>query len=131
MNGEVKSISEKLKNGGILCLYGNLGSGKTTYTQSLAQELGIDAFKVKSPTYSYIREYKITANQSLFHIDLYRLEELDSHILEEIEEIINNENNIVVIEWADKMKDYLPSPRIEIQIEYNGLEKREFKINYL
>ncbi len=131
MDGKVSSISKILKNGGVLCLYGDLGSGKTTYTQSLAKELGIDKFKVKSPTYTYIRKYSITAEQSLFHIDLYRLEEPDHDIIEEIEEILHKENNIVVIEWADRIQNYLPKKRIEILIEYKGGNSREFKINHL
>ena len=127
-NNEIQDIAAKIKNGGLVCLYGNLGSGKTTYTQKLATALGIDGFKVKSPTYSYIRKYDINPKQSLYHIDLYRLEEPDRNIIEEVREILENEKNIVVIEWADRIKEYLPAEKIEIEITLGPNNQRKIRI---
>ena len=78
-----KDIAAKVKNGGFVCLFGDLGTGKTTFTKGIAKALGIDHFSIKSPTYTYIREYK---EKKLYHIDLYRIEEIDELLLLEIQE---------------------------------------------
>ena len=117
-------IARKVKNGGFVCLFGDLGTGKTTFTKGIAKALGIDHFSIKSPTYTYIREYK---EKNLYHIDLYRLEEIDELLLLEIQEIHANKNSIVIIEWADKMQNHLPENRIDICLEY--IDENSRKIN--
>ena len=98
----------------VLCLYGNLGSGKTTFTQGFARELGIHA-RLLSPTFIIVRRYTIpNSEEQLFHIDLYRLEE--SAVTDELglSEILSDPAAYVVIEWAEKLADLLPSKRIDI-----------------
>lgn len=119
-----EKIAEKIKKGGVICLFGEIGAGKTTFTKGLAQSLGIEQFVVKSPTYTFIRSYE-TDNGQLHHIDLYRLEQVDELLLQEIEELTDDPTNIVIIEWADRMGENLPKNRIDISLEYRGENSRE------
>lgn len=124
---ETKKIAKKIAaqfNGGTVCgLIGNLGSGKTQFTKGVGEY-----FKIKkplnSPTFVLIKLYKIPQpNQvkTLVHIDCYRLQDprelLDLGFLE----ILNDKNNLVIIEWADKIKDILPPHTIFINFEYTKL----------
>lgn len=120
-------IAEKIKDGGLICMFGDLGTGKTTFTKGIAKELGIEKFSVKSPTYTYIRQYSIK-NKTFYHIDLYRIEELDELLEAEIKEIIGNSKNIIIIEWAEKMKSILPKKRIDIYLKYISKDEREITI---
>jgi tRNA threonylcarbamoyladenosine biosynthesis protein TsaE len=122
-----KKIAEKVRKGGVVCLFGDLGTGKTTFTKGFAQALGIDTFSIKSPTYTYIRDYKLGKN-NLYHIDLYRLETIDELLLQEMEEFLINKNNIMIIEWADRLKDHLPKDRIDICLEYLDENSRKITV---
>lgn len=107
-------LAKKL-NRGIVALYGDLGSGKTTFVQGFAKRLGIKE-KIISPTFIIIRQYPT----NFYHIDLYRVENFQGLGLEEI---LANPNNIVLIEWAEKIKD-LPKNTIRITIKKLENDKR-------
>lgn len=124
-----KNIAKKIKNGGIVCLFGELGTGKTTFTKGIAQYLEINEFLVKSPTYTYIRKHSLENKRKLFHVDLFRLGEIDDLLLQELNEIMENKNNIVIIEWAEKMGEYLPSKGINVYFKYINENKREITYN--
>lgn len=124
------SVAKKNQKGGLICLYGDLGTGKTTFTKGFMKELGIDNFSVKSPTYTYVREYKHPKTK-IYHIDLYRLDNVDQLLVEEIQEILDNKKNIVVIEWADKLDEYLQyGKKTEIIFKYLDEESREISVRY-
>lgn len=111
---------------GILALYGDLGSGKTTFVQGLAKGLGIKK-RIISPTFVIVRTYKIGFND-FYHIDLYRTQSRNDIEGLGIGEIMNDPKSVVVIEWAQKMEDLLPKKRIDIYFEYVDENKR--KITY-
>lgn len=118
-----RDFAKILKKGDIVYLYGDLGSGKTTFVQGLAEGLEIKQ-RIISPTFIIVRSYKLGVG-SFYHIDLYRIEsERDLEGLG-IEEIINNKNNIVVIEWAEKLKSYLPQKRIDVKFFYKSDKVRK------
>ena len=95
-----RDFAKVLEKGDVLYLYGDLGSGKTTFVQGLAEGLGVKQ-RIISPTFIIVRSYKLEVI-SFYHIDLYRINnEKDVRGLG-LEEIIDNPENIVVIEWADK-----------------------------
>ncbi len=105
---ETRKIGEKivsvLGQTRIFALYGDLGSGKTTFTQGFAKALGIKS-KIISPTFIIVRSYKINSGKfrRFYHIDLYRIEkECDLNELG-IGDILSDEKNIVVIEWPEKI----------------------------
>lgn len=103
--------SEKFPNM-VICLQGDLGSGKTIFTKGFASSLGIEE-SVTSPTFNIIKEYT-SGEMDLYHMDVYRLDgKVDDLGIEEY----FNKNGIVIIEWADMIKDYLPEERLEIKIK--------------
>lgn len=104
---------KELKGGNIICLYGELGAGKTTFVQGLARGLGIKG-RIISPTFIIVRKYNLDNNKTFYHIDLYRIEkEKDLEGLG-IDEILSDKNAIVVIEWAERLGTKLPKDRTEI-----------------
>lgn len=103
--------SEKFSNM-VICLYGDLGSGKTVFSKGFAQALGIDE-PVTSPTFNIIKEYT-SGEMPLYHMDVYRLDgKVDDLGLEDY----FHKNGIVIIEWADTIKDYLPTERLDIKFK--------------
>ena len=120
-------IAKKVENGGIICLFGNLGTGKTTFTKGIARHFGLEHMSIKSPTYTYIRKHE-TKERNIYHIDLYRLNHIDELLLQEIQELIENPQNIIIIEWADRMEEYLPDKRINIYLEYIDDKRRNIKV---
>jgi tRNA threonylcarbamoyladenosine biosynthesis protein TsaE len=120
-------FAKTLNKGEIICLYGDLGSGKTTFVQGLAQGLGIKS-RIISPTFVIIRSHRLKVGV-FCHIDLYRTEvEKDIENLG-LEEIMNDPQNIIAIEWAEKLKDYLPEKRIDIEFvsEKENIRKIMFR----
>lgn len=122
------NLAKTIKDGGILCLYGDLGAGKTEFAKAVGNFFGVDDFLIKSPTYNYIRFY--SGNRvKIFHIDLYRVEQIDDLLEQEINEIFEDKNNIVIIEWAKRMGKTLPNKRIDITIEHIDENSRKIKID--
>ncbi|MFH1284610.1 MAG: tRNA (adenosine(37)-N6)-threonylcarbamoyltransferase complex ATPase subunit type 1 TsaE [Candidatus Peregrinibacteria bacterium] len=120
-------IAEKIKKGGLVCLFGELGTGKTIFAKGIADYLGIDKFSIKSPTYTYIRHHS-GRGVNIYHIDLYRLEKIDDLMLREINELIENKTNIIIMEWADRMGNALPKNRIDIHLKYIDKNTREITL---
>ncbi len=123
-----KRLSASLKPGNILALYGELGSGKTTFIQGLARGLGVKK-RIISPTFVFIRQYSLNHRLAkvLYHVDLYRINEASEAQGLGLKEIFADEPAIVVIEWADRIKKILPKKRIEIYFNY--LEENKRKVN--
>lgn len=109
--------SEKFPNM-IICLDGELGSGKTMFTKGIANALGITE-NITSPTFSIIKEY--FGELPLYHMDVYRLDGNTDGI--GIEEYFTK-GGVVVIEWADSIKDILPSERLEVKFKIIDENKR-------
>lgn len=108
----------------VLALFGNLGSGKTTFIQGLAKGLGIKK-RVISPTFVFIRPYTLAPKPyTLYHVDLYRIEKPSDTRGLGLEEIFADKDAIVVIEWADRIKKILPKKRMDIFFEYLDENKR-------
>jgi tRNA threonylcarbamoyladenosine biosynthesis protein TsaE len=114
--------SEKFPNM-IICLEGDLGSGKTIFTKGIAESLGIDEV-ITSPTFNIIKEY-LTGEMPLYHMDVYRLDGNINNL--GIDEYFHKDG-IVVIEWSDSIKDYLPEERLEIKIKIVDENTRLFII---
>ena len=110
--------SEKFPNM-VICLYGDLGSGKTVFSKGFAQALGIDE-PVTSPTFNIIKEY-LSGEMPLYHMDVYRLDGNTDGV--GIEEYFTK-GGVVIIEWADTIKDYLPEERLDIKFKLIGEDSR-------
>jgi tRNA threonylcarbamoyladenosine biosynthesis protein TsaE len=101
--------SEKFPNM-VICLDGELGSGKTVFVKGFAQALGIED-NITSPTFNLVKEYD-HGELSLYHMDMYRAEDNVESI--GIEDYFNK-NGVTIIEWAEMVEDYLPSERLDIK----------------
>lgn len=119
-----KNIAKFLQKGDVLALEGTLAAGKTTFTKGIAQFLNITE-AITSPTFTLISEYE--GILPLYHMDMYRLENMDE--LREIgaEELIYG-SGISVIEWSEKIADELPAKTITIKFEINTEETRKISI---
>ena len=110
--------SEKFPNM-IICLTGDLGSGKTVFAKGFANALGISEV-VNSPTFTIIKEY-LEGEMPLYHMDVYRLDGNTDGI--GIEEYFHK-NGVVIIEWAETIRDILPKERLEISFKIVDENKR-------
>lgn len=128
---------KKARTGGslIIALSGELGSGKTTFVQGLAEGFGIKQ-RIISPTFILVRRYEIgISNQELsvksfYHIDLYRLETSPEAEVRNLgmDDIWRNSENIVVIEWAERIKNIVPKGAIWINFEHLREESRRITV---
>ena len=109
----------------IIALEGDLGGGKTTFTQGFAKGLGIEG-RILSPTFVIMRKYPIPAVKGgyFFHIDCYRIKSSKDLKSIAIKEIIKESRNIIVVEWAKKIREILPKDTIWIRFEFVDLKKR-------
>lgn len=118
-----------LKHAFIIALEGNLGSGKTTYIQGLAMGLGIEE-NVLSPTFVILKEFSIAVSgfKKFYHIDAYRLKNSQELIELGFKDLIKNSENIIVIEWADRIKRLLPKKVIWVTFKNFKGNKRKIQI---
>lgn len=118
-----ETLAKELSGGEIIYLTGELGSGKTTFTQGLLKGSKIKG-PYTSPTFVIMKHYK-NKNNNIYHIDAYRIKE-DDIINLGWEEIIGNRNNIVIIEWADRIADIIP--KSALWIEFGWVDENRRKI---
>lgn len=113
----------------ILALVGDLGAGKTTFSKTFLHQLGVKQH-VQSPTFSIINSYDIAHNgfEKIFHIDTYRIEDLKELEVLHIEDVFNNPKHIVVIEWADKIKELIPKDSVWMHFDHDTMETRKVRI---
>src|SRR5579884_944541 len=122
-------FSQKFKGqGGIIALSGDLGAGKTTFIQGFAQGLGI-ADKIISPTFVLMRQHHFGQNQMLYHIDLYRLPDNPDIESLGIKDLLENKQDIILIEWAEKINPKLPPNTTFINISKISENSREIAIS--
>ena len=116
-----KKLGSLLQGGDIISLIGDLGAGKTTLTKSIGKGLGVEDY-ITSPTFTLINEYK--GRVWVYHFDVYRLEGTEDLLDLGYEDYFYSDG-VVIIEWADKIKDILPKDRVDIKIEKcNELDNR-------
>lgn len=119
--------AHSLKGGEVLGLVGDLGAGKTVFVQGLAETLGIKEI-VNSPTFVLMKVYQVSNQQSaiskLIHVDAYRLS--NSQELKDIglDEYLAQKDSVVIIEWADKVKDLLPPGSLMIEFKAGPVENQ-------
>lgn len=123
-------IGQSLNAGDVILLFGGLGAGKTLLTKGLAEALGYDSDEVTSPSYSIVNQYTTDA-LDIYHIDLWRLENnSDISTAISLDEMIEQNNAIVIIEWAERLSDASGfSTAIKIQIDGDGDGVRTISIS--
>lgn len=137
-----KEFAKKIKGGGIVCLEGDLGSGKTTFTQGLLSALSVEG-PYTSPTFLVMKNYqkeipnpippkrdktppKRDKIQNIYHIDAYRVGPGDILNLG-WEEMISNPENIIIVEWADRIRNIIPDSAIWLKFEWLSDNKRRIR----
>jgi tRNA threonylcarbamoyladenosine biosynthesis protein TsaE len=122
-----RELAATLSAGDVLLLYGDLGAGKTAFVRGLAEGLGVSREEVSSPTFTLIQEYR-GGRLTLFHVDLYRIEdprEFDELGLDEIAV-----DGVLAIEWAEKLDARLtPSRHTTVRIEHGAGDTRVIRID--
>lgn len=113
----------------IFALHGELGSGKTTFTQGLAKGLGITK-PMTSPTFIIMRTYEVPSGteKTFYHVDLYRTETAHDREGLGITDLLSDPNNLFVIEWSEKMGDALPKDVQHIYFSYKDDDTHEIEI---
>ncbi len=124
-----RRLASTLNGGEVLCLSGELGAGKTTFVSGLINYFKPDT-RVLSPTFIIVRHFSIKHKRIkyIYHIDLYRLDDLSAIRDLGILELFNKPDNVIAIEWPEKMKQLLPKNRIKI--EFRVMEKDRRKITW-
>ena len=115
-------LGTRLGPGDIICLYGDLGAGKTSFSYGIALGLEVKEQYITSPTFTFVNEYE--GRVPFYHIDLYRL--IDPDELENIgfEEYIDSDG-VTVLEWAERAEDELPEERLSVYLTYVNENSRE------
>ena len=124
----------------VIALEGELGAGKTTFTQAFAEALGVREH-LKSPTFVLMKHYRIkpitnppdgrAGNQrltTLYHLDCYRLRDYKDLEPLGIENILNNPENIILIEWAERVVDILPKNHWVVHIDHIAEQERNISV---
>lgn len=122
-------VAKKINQGSVIALYGDLGSGKTTFVRYLAEALGYKS-RVQSPTFVIARRYK--KDGLVFnHIDLYRLTSRQEAEDIGVGDFLNDQENITAIEWPEIIEEMLPKKTIRIYFEDPSENERKIKIQNL
>ena len=122
-----RRMAKDLRPGDILCLFGELGSGKTVLTKGIAEGLGIDKREVISPSFVLIREH-VHARLPLYHFDLYRLGESKDILALGLEEYRFGEG-VSVIEWAQRLGTFLPDNYLKAELFVQSDSKRRLRFS--
>jgi tRNA threonylcarbamoyladenosine biosynthesis protein TsaE len=122
-------LKVKNKNACIVSLYGELGTGKTTFSQFVAKNLGVKR-KVNSPTFVIMKRYNLKHKnfKNLFHLDAYRLKNHKELLVLGWEEIISKPDNLILIEWPENVIKAIPKKHHKIHISHTKEGHRNFKI---
>ena len=112
----------------MIALTGDLGAGKTTFVQGFAEGLGIKA-RIVSPTFIIMRTYRVDGKShrfhNFYHLDFYRIEGTEEDVESlGLTEVWNAPGSVVVVEWAEKIKDFLPTGTIWINFEVDGTKRK-------
>ena len=111
---------------GVIAFFGDLGSGKTTLISAIGKTLGVQS-RVVSPTFTIINRYR-GGRFTLTHVDCYRIDDPDELVAIGLEEMLNDPEGLICIEWSEKTGDLLPDARLELSLGYSGPESRKVEL---
>jgi len=119
-------LAQSLKEGDIVCFFGDLGTGKTTLIKGIAKGLEIAQTKVNSPTFVLMNVYH--GRLPLFHFDLYRLNDMEDINSIGYDEFLYG-NGVSVVEWADRLGALLPDEYLKIDLKHKRIDERTIQLS--
>lgn len=124
-----RKFGEQLAPGSVVCLFGDLAAGKTTFIKGIVSGAAhLDPSLVQSPTFTYLHIYEGT--KKVYHFDLYRLKDIDEFLSMGFDEYFDAEG-ICCIEWSERLASYLPPHCIQVTFHHAGGDKRNITIREL
>ncbi|MEX1136692.1 MAG: tRNA (adenosine(37)-N6)-threonylcarbamoyltransferase complex ATPase subunit type 1 TsaE [Balneolales bacterium] len=117
-----RKIARNFKSGDVVCLYGDLGAGKTHLVKGIASSFGLDENEVQSPTFTIINEYR--AITPVYHFDFYRINSFKEALEIGVEEYFYGDG-ICLIEWPEKIAEIIPEQAIHIYLKHQSGNDRE------
>lgn len=120
-----KHLAKAVRSGDIICLFGDLGSGKTTLIKGVAEGLKIAPQKVSSPTFVLMNIYE--GRLALFHFDLYRLEDVQGIGSIGYDEFLYDDG-VSMIEWADRLGPFLPKEYLKVEMKHKNENQRSIHV---
>ncbi len=123
-----RKIAKYLQKGDIVCLFGQLGAGKTVLTKGIASGLGIDKDKIISPTFVLVKQQTTRHNLSFYHFDFYRINSPEDIFALGYEEYFYG-NGISVIEWPARLSYLLPTEFLKVELSLISDSRREFRFS--
>lgn len=121
-----REFAKKVKEGDVICLYGNLGAGKTCFVRGFVKNFGLSGNEVSSPTFTIINEYEGII--PIYHFDCYRLEHVQEALEIGAEEYFSGDG-VCIVEWPEKISDILPPDIKTISFETTGKNERIITIH--
>lgn len=114
----------------LLGLEGDLGGGKTTFLQGFARGLGVKE-KIASPTFVIMKKFRIplSALDNFYHFDCYRIKKLKEILDLDFKKIISRPQNVVVVEWSDRIRKILPEKSLILKFQFIDKNKRKITLN--
>jgi len=120
-------MGQHLPDGSVVCLFGNLGAGKTTFIKGLAAgAAGLNPQQIHSPTFVYLNIYN--GSRSVYHFDLYRLRDADEFLSLGFDEMLFAQG-VCCIEWSERIKELLPPHCIQVTLEHVNENIRSIRID--
>ena len=121
-----RQIAELLNAGDVVALVGDLGAGKTRFVKAVAESWGVEQDDVNSPTFTLIQEYE--GRVPIRHCDTYRLRNAEEFADLGLDELFASDG-IALVEWADRVEEYLPRDRIEVRISIDSPTARTIEVS--
>ena len=119
-------LARSFKEGDIVCFFGELGSGKTTFIKGIAKGLKISQTKVNSPTFVFMNAYQ--GRLPLFHFDLYRLNDIEGISSIGTDEFLYGDG-ISVVEWADRLGSLMPDEYLRVDLNHKTSDERVIQLS--
>lgn len=116
-----KAFAQKLRAGDIICLFGELGAGKTTFTKGLAQGLNIKGVVVNSPTFILMNYYE--GKCPIYHFDFYRIQKPQELLTIDLEDYFYG-RGVTVIEWPQRLGDAAPKEFFQVALDHKSENER-------